>query len=104
MTLDISAIAERLNDLAPPHAIGKLQNIRTALKNLKLRPGNKIFSAQTTFDSWAFHHGGRTELQYNIGYVDRDKNDNLRHGVAFSFELSQTLKSIDVLVQKVKYF
>ena len=104
MSLDIHGIADKLNDLAPPHPIGKLQDIRTQLKKLKRRPGDKIFSTQTTFDDWAFHHGGRTELQYNIGYVDGDITDELRHGVAFSFELSQTLKSIDVLVPKVKFF
>lgn len=74
------------------------------LKKLSHRPGDKIFSVQTTFENWAFHHGGRKELQFNIGYADRDINDDLRHGVAFSFELSQTLKSIDVLVPKVKCF
>ena len=102
MSLDIPRIANRLNDLAPSHPIGKLQDVRTQLKKLNRRPGDKIFSAQTTFADWAFHHGGRTELQFNIGYADGDKNDDLRHGVAFSFELSQTLKSIDVLVPKVK--
>jgi hypothetical protein len=104
MSLDIHSIADKLNDLAPPHPIGKLQDIRTQLKKLKRRPGDKIFSTQTTFDDWAFHHGGRTELQFNIGYADGDNDDELRHGVAFSFELSQTLKSIDVLVPKVKFF
>lgn len=104
MSLNIPAIADMLNDLAPPHPVGKLQDIRTQLKNLKRRPGDKIFSTHTIFDDWAFHHGGRTELQYNIGYADGDEDDYLRYGVAFSFELSQTLKSIDVLVPKVKFF
>ncbi|MEX2490731.1 MAG: hypothetical protein WD425_03105 [Nitrospirales bacterium] len=104
MSLDIRSIANKLNELAPPHPIGKLQDIRTQLKKLNRRPGDKIFSAKTTFDDWAFHHGGRTELQFNIGHADGDNNDDLRHGVAFSFELSQTLKSIDVLVPKVKFF
>jgi len=101
MSLDIRSIANKLNELAPPHPIGKLQDIRTQLKKLNRRPGDKIFSTQTTFQDWAFHHGGRTELQFNIGC---DSNGDLRHGVAFSFELSQTLKSIDVLVPKVKLF
>jgi hypothetical protein len=104
MSLNIHAIANKLNRLAPTHSIGKLQEIRTQLKKLNRRPGDKVFSTQTTFDHWAFHHGGRTELQFNIGYADGDTNDDLRHGVAFSFELSQTLKSIDVLVPKVKFF
>ncbi len=104
MALNIPDIAKKLNELASPHPIGKLQDVRTELKNLNRRPGDKIFSAQTTFDDWAFHHGGRTELQFNIGHADGDQHDNLRHGVAFSFELSQTLPSIDVLVPKVKFF
>src|SRR5438034_8974876 len=104
MALNIAAIANKLNGLAPRHPIGKLQDIRTQLKKLNRRPGDKIFSVQTTLADWAFHHGGRTELQFNIGYAGGDNNDDLRHGVAFSFELSQTLKSIDVLVPKVRFF
>jgi hypothetical protein len=104
MPLNIPAIADKLNELAPPHAIGKLQDIRTQLKKLKRRPGDKIFSTHTIFGDWAFHHGGRTELQFNIGYADGENGDHLRYGVAFSFERSQTLPSIDVLVPKVKFF
>jgi hypothetical protein len=104
MALDIPSIAAKLNELAPPHPIGKLQDIRRQLKKLNRRPGNKVFSVQTTFDRWAFHHGGRTELQFNIGYANGDDNDDLRHGVAFSFALSQTLQSISGLVEKVKFF
>src|SRR6266404_7641368 len=104
MSLNIHAIAKKLNELAPPHPIGKLQDIRTQLKKLNRQPGDKIFSTYTIFDDWAFHHGGRTELQFNIGYADGENSDYLRYGVAFSFELSQTLKSIDVLVPKVKFF
>jgi hypothetical protein len=104
MSLNIPAIADKLNRLARPHPIGKLQEIRTQLRKLNRRPGDKIFSTHTTFDVYAFHHGGRKELQFNIGYADGDNNDDLRHGVAFSFELSQTLKSIEDLVPKVKLF
>jgi len=103
MPLDIPGIARKLNRLAHSHPIGAIQDIRTELKKLKRRPGDKIFSVHTTFDDYAFHHGGRTELQFNIGYTDNDDED-LRHGVAFSFEHSQTLPSIDVLVPKVKLF
>ena len=103
MAFNISDIANKLNELASTHPIGKLQDIRTQLKKLSRRPGDKIFSVQTTFEDWAFHHGGRKELQFNIG-ADGDHGDDLRHGVAFSFELSQTLPSIDVLIPKVKYF
>jgi hypothetical protein len=104
MALDIPAIASKLNDLAVKHLIGQLQGIRKQIKNLERRPGGKIFTTKTIFPDWAFHHGGRTELQFNIGYADRERGDDLRHGVAFSFELNQTLQSIDVLVPQVKFF
>lgn len=104
MSLNIPAIADKVNDLALAHPIGKLQDIRTQLKNLKRRPGDKIFSKHTIFDNYAFHHGGRKELQFNIGYADGESSDYLRYGVAFSFETGQTLPSIDVLVPQVKFF
>ena len=51
MSLNIPAIADKLNELAPPHPIGKLQDIRTHLKKLNRRPGDKVFSTQTIFDN-----------------------------------------------------
>ena len=42
MSLNIPAIANKINDLASPHPIGKLQEIRRQLKKLNRRPGNKI--------------------------------------------------------------
>src|SRR5260370_5882682 len=104
MSLNIHAIADKVNQLAPPHPIGNLQDIRTQLKKLKRRPGDKLFSTQTTFADWAFHHGGRTELQFNIGYADGENGDHLRYGVAFSFESIQTLTFIDLLVPMVTFF
>jgi hypothetical protein len=40
----------------------------------------------------------------SFGLEDRDNKPELRAGVAFSFELSQSLKSIGILVPKVKLF
>lgn len=101
---DIAAIAKKLNSLAHTHPIGRLQYVRTRLKQLARRPGQKLFTAKTTFKNWAFHHGGRSELQFNIGKEDDREIVELRHGVAFSLERSQTLPSIDVLIPKVKLF
>jgi hypothetical protein len=99
---DINAIAQELNTRAHTHAIGELQTIRAELKGLARRPGTNIFSSQTIHENWAFHHGGRSELQFNIGTEEAFGEIELRHGVAFSFELSQTLPSIDVLIPKVR--
>jgi len=98
---DIHTIAKQLNLKAHLHPFGMLQRIRANLKGLSRQPGKNIFSFQTTKDHYAFHHGGRTELQFNIGLED----GKLRYGVAFSFERSQTLqRPIKVLGPKVKRF
>jgi len=65
--------------------------------------GQKIFGSQTIKETYAFHHGGRSELQYNIGF-DGSDGDFLRHGVAFSLEPSQTLPDIEVLRPNISRF
>lgn len=99
----IPEIAEHLNELAANYDIGRLQEIRKELKGFSRRPGSKIFSAQTIEEHYAFHHGGRSELQYNIGF-DGSGGKQLRHGVAFSLEPSQTLPDIEVLRPNIARF
>jgi len=55
-------------------------------------------------DDYAFHHGGRSELQFNIGFEDVSGIREFRHGVAFSFQTNRTLPSIEVLIDKVRLF
>jgi hypothetical protein len=103
-SFDIEPIAHAINARAKPYEIGSLQTIRKDLHGFTKRPGTNIFSGQTIHPHWAFHHGGRSELQFNIGLEDHTGEQELRHGVAFSFELSQALPSIDVLVPKARLF
>lgn len=102
---DIPTIAAELNTRALSHPIGQLQNIRRKLKKLDRVPGKDIFrvGAKTVVADWACHYGGRTELQFNIG-KDGSGGAMLRHGVAFSFETTQALPTIDVLKPKVRLF
>ena len=100
---DIQSLADKLNSKADRYQIGGLQDLRKKLRGLSKRPGNSIFSSKTTFQDFAFHHGGRTELQFNIGF-DGSNGKSLRHGIAFSFETNQTLPDIDVLRPKVRLF
>jgi len=101
----LSQIAAKLNRKSASHSIGSLQRLRKRLKG-KTRLPNKIFqiggTANTVFGDYAFHYGGRTELQFNIG-TDGSRN-TLRHGVAFSFETSPTLPDVDILKPKVRLF
>ena len=82
--------------------IASLQAIRKEMKGMSRLPGRSIFSNQTINDDWAFHHGGRTELQFNIGF-ERSR-ELIRCGIAFSFELSQTLPKLQPLLPKVRLF
>jgi len=65
--MDIKTLAAEINARSNEYSFGKLQELRADLKGLKRVSGTMIFSAQTTFDEWAFHLGGRSELQFNIG-------------------------------------
>lgn len=101
---NLTSIISEVNSRAETHPIGRLQEIRKDLKRLKHLPASKIFTSLTTFDEWAFHHGGRKEIQFNIGFERPDDIDELRYGVAFSLETSQSLPSIEVLIPKVRFF
>jgi len=99
MEKDFNNILLQVNQKASVHEIGSLPKFRMKLKDKKRLPKD-IFPASTTFDHYAFHFGGRKELQFNIGY---DKGQ-LRYGVAFSLETNQTLPDIAVLIPKIKLF
>ena len=97
----IKQIAEEINNRSKNFEIGKLQEQRAKIKNHR-PPGKKIFNNNTIFDEYAFHNGGRKELQYNIG---KENDTDYRHGVAFSLERSQTLPDpIKILYPKIQRF
>jgi hypothetical protein len=101
---NLDSIVSEINSLAKTHPIGMLQEIRRELKGLQRLPTQNIFTSLTTSKEWAFHHGGRRELQFNIGVERLGGADELRYGVAFSLKTSRTLRKIDVLIPKVKLF
>ncbi len=102
MTLNnLREIAEKLNVRSSGFQIGSLQEIRlnlglTSRKVLK----HPIYNLDKVRADWAHHFGGRKELQFNIGF----ENQELRYGVAFSLETSQSLHSIDDLIPKIMKF
>lgn len=99
--LTIKKIANGINIRSKNFEIGKLQELRTKIKKLKKQPGKKIFWNNTIHDGYAFHYGGRKELQYNIGKIEED----YRHGVAFSLKRSQDLTDpIAILSPKIDRF
>lgn len=94
----IHEIAQELNELSKGYKVGNLQALRKQIKGLKRIPGHHIFSDTTISDNgWAFHFGGRREIQFNIGFED----EGVRYGLAFSLEPSQSLPDISILYPKV---
>lgn len=98
----LTSITDEVERRAKTREIGRLQDIRKQLKGLAGLHYHSIFHPDTIRDGrYAFHYGGRTELQFNIGF---EPGDIVRHGVAFSFETSRTLPDPDVLIPKVQRF
>jgi hypothetical protein len=96
--MDIRKLAELINKASVNHEFGRLQDYRKKLKNLSKKPTNKIFTdASISAEGWAFHLGGRSEIQFNIGF----EGDRIRYGLAFSLEASQSLPDVSVLYPKI---
>jgi hypothetical protein len=102
--MDFEAIVTELNRRSAGRPIGDLQRLRQQLKGHQRAAGSKLFSRQTTFKEYAFHHGGRSELQFNIGVEPICSSEWLRYGVAFSLEPSQSLPTIEPLRSKIERF
>jgi hypothetical protein len=97
-------IAESINERAANYCMGRFQSLRKELKGLSRVPSSKIFTDQTIREEWAFHYGGRKEIQFNIGFEPRNNDQFFRHGMAFSLERTQTLPNIEILFPKIERF
>ena len=100
MTDSLKSIANQINQKSKDFEIGQLQDIRKDLQGLKKKANSNIFfnDSNTITEDWAFHYGGRSEIQFNIGFED----EGFRFGLAFSLETSQTLPDINLLKPKIK--
>jgi hypothetical protein len=100
--MDIYQIAETLNRLAieKEFQIAKLQNIRKS--SFKY-----IFSGHSIFKkhNYAFHTGGRSEVQFNVGEDSINGKDVFRYGLAFSFQKGINLQHpIEIISPRIKAF
>jgi hypothetical protein len=100
-TLD--QIVRELDRRSVGRPFGTLQERRQRIHKLSRRPSLAPFGSAND-ELWAFHIGGRTELQFNLGLEDGLPGGDLRYGVAFSFETSRSLPSIDILLPKAARF
>jgi hypothetical protein len=103
--VSLTTIVQEIERRAGTRQIGRLQEIRQELKGHARLAGHSIFTPMSIFEEggypYAFHHGGRTELQFNVGF----EPGGFRHGVAFSFEPSRTLPEPEkTLIPSVRRF
>lgn len=86
MPPSLEDIGKSINLKAPNYKFGALQSIRKKLKSLTRTGSREPFGSYDPAGQWAYHNGGRTELQFNIGF-DPDPGI-FRYGLAFSLETS----------------
>ena len=100
--VNLREIAFKINAKSVDYRIGKLQSIRKEIKGLQKKAVSTIFfdSPNTLTEDWAYHYGGRSEMQFNIGFEE----EGFRFGLAFSLEPSQTLPDISILYPKIFKF
>lgn len=90
--MNIQEVTTKLNELSVEHKynIASLQKFR---KEKYSRVGTyKIFLFRKTFKKrdYAFHSGGRKELQFNIGEENWGDKKIFRYGIAYSLERSRS--------------
>jgi hypothetical protein len=93
-----------IENVSATYDIAGLQRLRAKHRGLQ-RVASTIFGSRVRADDWAFHLGGRDELQFNVGLdFMPDGARAFRSGVAFSFEPSRSLPNIEIFVPKVGRF
>ena len=93
--LYIPNIARAIDDKAraQQRPIAHLHALRAAHKQRR-SVGGGIFRTNTTSEKSAYHFGGRSELQFNIG---RDEHGNFRYGVGLSTQPSRDFQDVTVI-------
>lgn len=97
---ELTKLALALNLGAGGRRIGTLQEKRAVRKGLKRIAAN-LFSKQSIKDDYAFHSGGLSELQFNIGF---EEGAVFRHGVAFSLQPTRYTPDISTFAPRIRRF
>lgn len=103
--MSIEEIAQNINEKAKDYKMRDFPQIRKRLHNLDRNPPSNIFTPNLTiFEEYAFHHGGRKELQFNIGFIEEKEKEYFRYGLGFSLQTSRTLPDFSILDNKFLRF
>jgi hypothetical protein len=103
--LSLQEVVTEVNEGALTRRIGKMQEWRKQQRGFTKLPSATLFYSKVdeTRD-WAFHVGGLSELQFNVGFEPVDGKRMFRHGVAFSLQTTREMPDIDPLVPKIARF
>ena len=95
-------LALEIRDRAIGRPIGELQKSRARRKGFsRIR---RLFDKSTIWEEVAYHVGGRTELQFNIGFETIDDEELFRHGVAFPLLTGPSLPDISIFRDRIHRF
>jgi hypothetical protein len=99
--MNIKEIAYKINEIgsANKNQFSKIQEIR--YKHGKNPRTWKPFAEYSIMDKYAFHSGGREEIQFNIGEDYIDDKTVFRYGIAFSLESSPSLKEPEKVFREI---
>ena len=108
MEIDLQGMVKELNRLSAGYRVGKLQQLRMEIRgHTRNRRGMRLVVPRSDDQHYAFHWGGRTELQFNFGIEDNFPDSRIRYGVAFSNAPSRTYPNHelrDLLAPKIERF
>jgi|GEM_PF-631034 len=100
--MNIKEIAFKINELGSENdnLFSKIQEIR--FKHLNKQPRTwSPFAEYSIKDNYAFHSGGREEIQFNIGEDFINYKTVFRFGIAFSLEKSPSLKEPEKVFKRI---
>ena len=71
--MDFHGIIEELNCLSTDYRVGKLQELRVEIRGSgQSQSGMRLQVPANANPPYAFHWGGRKELQFNVGIEEED--------------------------------
>ncbi len=98
---NLQDVVSAINEYAHSRLIGTLQEWRKKHRGQSKTPSRTLFYSSIKEDrDWAFHAGGLSELQFNVGF----EKAKLRHGVAFSLQTTREMPTIEPLIPKIERF
>ena len=104
----ISEVAEALDhDAWFGYRIAQLQRTRKHLRGLGCQAGSGIFQFdrhENQDKDYAYHWGGRDELQFNVRFLDQADGNYIEYGLAFSLDTVRGMSIIGRMLNRITRF